>query len=420
MIWKIIKKQALLFLRNPQQLVLLIALPMILIMILGTALGSVMNGEGSPINLKLAFIENDDEQEQVERFLTDLAEKLPPEAVTDIEATISNMMPVDLLKKSLDNKEVDDFIQVSYFDPSEREALRKEESYTAIIEIPEQFTYKVLEAMFLGNIEPPELQVTYNEEEQVGTSVLTSFLTQFQTQLTKGNFLGENGIDLSSIQIDESIIEGELIAVNEKNPITSSAYYTVGMVVMNVLFIAGAIGYYAFHEKEIKVFNRIIIADVSRWVYFISILLSGTIFAFIQSMLIFTFSRIVFGIIWPNLFSFLVVTLAFSFAVGGLAVLLTALNYRVNSETITNFFMNISVTLLAVLGGSFYPIGDYLPLIQTIGNMTPNGASLTAYVTLLRGDGIAAIDSQLIYLVLFGIVMVIIAGLCFPKRGVSA
>lgn len=161
-------------------------------------------------------------------------------------------------------------------------------------------------------------------------------------------------------------------------------------------------------------------ANISRWVYFSGVLASGTIFAFIQSLIIFGFSWLVYGIRFPDILDFLVVTVAYSFAIGGLAVLLSALNYRLNSETITNFFMNIIATLLAVLGGSFYPIGDFSSLFQTLGNMTPNGAGLTAYLTLLRGEGIAGISDNLMYLVIFALMTVVVAALCFPKRGVSA
>ncbi|WP_042150386.1 ABC transporter permease [Paucisalibacillus sp. EB02] len=418
MIWQIIKKQGLLFWRNPQQLLLLVALPIILIAILGAALGSDFENESSPIKMKVAFMENVGEQEQIDQFITDLHEKLPSKAVKEIESNIENMAPINSIKAVFESEEVSDFLEITYIEPSEKNKIVEDDSYSAIVEVPESFSYDVLDFMVLGNTEAPTLTVTYNEEQQVRTSIVSSFLTQFQEQLTKGAFLGKNGIDVSTINFQE--IKGEVISINEKKPVSASAYYTIGMTVMNVLFLAGAIGYYAYHEKELNVFNRIIMANVSRWVYFSGVLASGTIFAFIQSLIIFTFSWLVYGIRFPNVIDFLVVTLSFSFAIGGLAVLLSALNYRLNSETITNFFMNIIATLLAVLGGSFYPIGDFSPLIQSLGNMTPNGAGLTAYITLLRGDGIAGIVDSVMYLLIFALMTVVVAALCFPKRGVSA
>ncbi|WP_010093824.1 ABC transporter permease [Ornithinibacillus scapharcae] len=417
MIWQIIKKQGLLFLRNPQQLLLLIALPIILVMILGTALSGMMNGSSSPLSLKIAFLESEGEEEQVKAFLADVKEQLPVEAFAEIEANLGNMLPVSTIKSVFDSEEVRDFIEVEYLKPSERNEIIKDDSYTAVIEVPKNFSYDLLTTMIVGGT-APTLKVTYNEEKQVGTSIIASFLTQMQNQFTKQNFLAQQGIQLSELAVEE--MKAEIVTVNEKNPIEATSYYTIGMVVMNVLFIAGAISYYAFHEKQIGVFNRIILADVSRWVYFTGVFLTGMIFSFIQAIVIFAFSWLVFGISWPDVGLFLLVTVAFSFAVGGLTVFLSALNYKLNSEMITNFFMNIIVILLSVLGGSFFPIGDYVPAIQSMGNMTPNGSGLSAYISILRGENIAAISENLLFLVGFGMIMILIAVLCFPKRGVSA
>ncbi len=80
MIWQIVKKQGLLLWRNPGQLLLLIGLPIILIAILGTALSSMMEGQDPEIEVKVAFIEHEDEKEQVDRFINDLEKiELPTE-----------------------------------------------------------------------------------------------------------------------------------------------------------------------------------------------------------------------------------------------------------------------------------------------------------------------------------------------------
>ena len=62
MIWQIVKKQVLMLWRNPQQLLLLIGLPIILIAILGTALSSMMDGQSPEIQVKIALIEHSDEK----------------------------------------------------------------------------------------------------------------------------------------------------------------------------------------------------------------------------------------------------------------------------------------------------------------------------------------------------------------------
>src|SRR5690625_6912958 len=78
----------------------------------------------------------------------------------------------------------------------------------------------------------------------------------------------QEGIDLSTL--DFTAIEVEAIAKDfgwVKEPVDAKEYYTIGMAVMNVLFIASTIGSYAYREKRTHVFNRIIVADIPRWKY---------------------------------------------------------------------------------------------------------------------------------------------------------
>ena len=74
-----VKKQGLLLWRNPQQLLLLIGLPIILIAILGTALSSMMDSSDPEIQVKVAFIEHEDEKQQVDRFINDMEKVEFPE-----------------------------------------------------------------------------------------------------------------------------------------------------------------------------------------------------------------------------------------------------------------------------------------------------------------------------------------------------
>ena len=303
---------------------------------------------------------------------------------------------------------------------SEKDKILNDDSYTAVIEVPENFTYETLQAMLLNEGSLPELKVYRNEGAPIGSSVVENILQQFQTQLTLQTFLGQKGIDPSRIQIDENSILGNTTTINKKNPVSTKSYYAVGMAVMNVLFIATAISAITFLEKKMHVFDRVILANVSRWVYFMSVFISGAIFALLQLLIIFGFSWAIFGVSWPNLTYFFIVTIATAISVGGICVLLTAISYRLNSEVISNFFSSIVVTLMSFLGGSFYPIGDASKFIEKLGNFTPNGAGMSAYMAILRGDGFSAFSQHVLFLIVFAVIAIVIAALSFPKRGASA
>lgn len=416
MIGQIIKKQALVLIRNPVQLLLLVGLPIILILILGVALSSFMNGESPTIQVKLGIVEQEQEDAQLERFSEDKKGEIPPAVLNQLD----DMLPIQRLKEDVfGSDEAAKYITLEEISPLDKEKVLDDNTYTALIEVPDNFTYEILEYSLLGEEKQPSLQLFTNTEHQLGVSIVDGILTQYQEQLTLQTFLQEEEINPENLEENLQNVTADVMTLDQQSPVSSKDYYTVGMAVMNVLFIASAIGSIAFLEKNIFVFDRIILANVSRWVYFIGILLSGMIFAFLHLLIIFGFSWIVFGVTWPDLLGFIFVTTAYAVAVGGIAVLLTALSYRLHSEVITNFFSNILVSLMALLGGSFFPLGDSSAFIATLGNLTPNGAGMSAYITLLRGNELSDVTDHLAFLLLFGFVSIVIAAWSFPKRGAA-
>ena len=72
---------------------------------------------------------------------------------------------------------------------------------------------------------------------------------------------------------------------------------------------------------------------------------------------------------------------------------------------------------MSFLGGSFFPVGDSSKLIQLLGNITPNGAGMSAYMSILRGDGFSEISQYILFLILFAALSILIAALSFQRGG---
>ncbi|HLT55206.1 MAG TPA: ABC transporter permease, partial [Bacillota bacterium] len=328
---------------------------------------------------------------------------------------------IRLLKENVfGSEELQDMFQIEEVNLSDKEKILNDDGYTMLLEVPENFTYDTLRTMVLGEKREAELIIYENDQQQIAAGILKNVLGQFQEKLTKETFLQQNQLDSGLVLANNENLANEIIPIEEKNPINAKKYYTVGMATMNVLFIASVIGSFAFLEKKTQVFDRIILANVSRWLYFVGILISSALFAFLQLLIIYGFSWIVFDVAFPDAYAFFMTTGIYALAVGGIAVLLTAISYRLESETLTNFFSGVIVTIMAFIGGSFFPIGDSSEIIQQLGNYTPNGASMSAYLALLRGDGFAEIADHLTFLVLFAFASTVVAAMTFPKRGISS
>lgn len=289
MVWQIVKKQALLLWRNPVQLFLLLGLPMLLISILGTALSPFMDGGTPQIKIKLALIEHGDQTEEIEQFISELENKdWPLDVVAEIESNVLRFAPLEILKTVFGSGERKDMVHVVEKEDAEKEKLLNDDSYTAVIEVPAGFTHETLQAMFFDEGTRPKLTLYQNEGAPIGASIVHSMLEQFQKQLTLSTYLSRNGINYVALQQQlEASLTDEMKTINQKEAVTTRSYYTVGMAVMNVFFIASAISTMAYTEKKMHVFDRMILGNVARWAYFTGVFLSGTLFGLLQLLIIF-------------------------------------------------------------------------------------------------------------------------------------
>jgi ABC-2 type transport system permease protein len=419
MIGQFIKKQFLLFIRNRHELLVLLGMPLILITILGLALGNIMKGEAPKIHAKIALIERGNEQADLQKFARDLESMgIPPEQKQIMMNAAKQMLPITSLKNDvLGSKELKPYIELVTAKPSELEKIRKDKSYTAIIEIPRHFTYSVLQNVFLGKKQQPTFSFYTNEKKESASKVVEEIIATFQERYSTFSALGKSGLLNGSFSMPAVHVQSKIETVTKREPINAITYYMVGMSVMFVLYIASNIGSYAFQEKQLHVFNRILLANVSKWSYMIGIFISSVLLAFLQLSFLYGVTSIVYHIKWPHVTAFFAVTLSLCFAVGGLSVLLTSFNYRLNSEYISSFFSSTVVTIFSLLGGSFFPSNQLSGWIHTLGNLTPNGSGMTAYLKILQGYDLADVTNSILYLCLFSVAMVIAAVFAFPKKG---
>lgn len=414
-----IKKQALLLFRNPVELLLLLGLPVILITILGNALGSLMDGGELDLTFKMAVVEHETEAEQVERFKAGLEESgLPSSAIHELRLTVENFQPVETFLEVMQSEELKDMIMLETVEPNRLNEVKNDESFAVIVEFPESFSYDFLSNMLLDEEPTPKALIHYKRGSEIAGNVVEQILTMHQEEFTVGAFLGKNGIDPERLHQTSTHFKQDVSSISPYHPVTAKAYYTIGMIVMNVLFLAATMANYAFQERNIHIFDRMILANVSRWTYFVSVLLSGFLFALLQSLFVFAFAYFFFGVKWPDFASFFVITVFFALAVGGISVLLTAISFKNGNEQITGFFSGIVVTIVAFLGGSFFPIGEG-SFLQKLGDFTPNGAAMSAYLSIMRGEAITANLDHLMFIACFALGAILIGAITFPKRGAS-
>src|SRR5699024_9775513 len=103
--------------------------------------------------------------------------------------------------------------------------------------------------------------IDYNQDKTMEVVATKEIVSKFQKQMTLHQYAVEEEKNPESLL---GSIEnfGTQQTIGGNNVIEAKEYYAIGMVVMNVLFMASSISSFAFVEKERHIFNRIILADI--------------------------------------------------------------------------------------------------------------------------------------------------------------
>ncbi|MBB6455066.1 ABC-2 type transport system permease protein [Salirhabdus euzebyi] len=420
MIFNLVKKQLLLIIRNRQNFTLLLAMPLVLVFIIKFAIGDLMHQDVPEIDAAVAIVEHTNEEEDIQRLVDELM-LLPMEEgdKEKIKNNLSSFQPIQILKDQVfGHEQLKEMFTLEEITPEEIEKAKQEELYTAIIEVPAGFSYELVKSTIFNGKSDAQLTLYVDQGEDFVANIVKDLLLTFEEQMHTSSVLERNG--LADLMVMPEDIKGEIHSISKVDPVSGTTYYAVGMSVMFVLYIASTMGSYAFEEKRIHVFDRILLANVSRWIFFTGTFFASAIIALAQLFILYGFCAVIFGVHWPNVTHFLLISLGVSLAVGGIASLLTAINYRFQSETASTVFSSVIITVFAFLGGSFYPVGNLSELVKFLGDLTPNGAGMSAYLTSAQGYGFSEIYMYLIYLLLFTVVMILAAVWTFPKRGKEA
>lgn len=410
----LIRKQLKVLWRHPQELVILLLMPIGLITILSFALGSLIDGDSSPINVKVAIVQHEDEQQE----LVTILQESHGEKWADVHSreSLKQMLPISRLLQLLEQEEMQQFITVSQIESSDLDALKKEGEYDVILEVPAGFT-KQFYTSFFAKGEIPALHVYLNEQKEIASTITQNILESFQYQYTLMAELSSKGLLTQDVKLPTADFSSTVKTVNQQEPVSTSVYYTFSMTVMFILYIAGTLSSQAFLEKHMHIFDRILLANINPMIYLLSVIVSTVILSFIQVSIIFGVVYLMLDISFVQLPLHLLVTLMLAIVVGSIAALLSAANYRFNSAEFSNLFSSVFVSILALFGGSFFNVSSFAPTLAKIGSWTPNGAALQSYLTIQQGGGLGQISSYLWILMAVAVICTTIAFLLFPKRG---
>lgn len=420
--WGLIKKDFLTISRDRSELLVLLAMPMILIAILGFALGGLMFNGGDLDAIPVALVIENELEEDIDQFEQMLIEEeWPAPAIEQILASVAEIDPVEHLQEVMRSPELIDLIELeeNYQQDEAEEALVEDEVF-AVITIPEQFSYQTLTAFYLEEEPEAIIEILVQNHEQfqanVVESIITSFTDQYNLELSIAFATEGEAVETAISTADF----GEFIHIPNQEPISAFQYYTIGMAMMFAMYVASTVSGNAFKEKTNNTLARLMLTGERPLNYLASKLVSGTILTMVQLLILFIGSSIFFQTFNELNSTFLLLillnTFVYSLTIGALAALLTAIAVQFNNDAISGIFSGGVVVIFAFIGGSMMPVEQMSPFMNELGNWTPNGAMMTAYLQLMQGLELPDFASLLYRVMAIAIICLVAAVAIFPKR----
>ncbi|MCM3768111.1 ABC transporter permease [Neobacillus niacini] len=178
--------------------------------------------------------------------------------------------------------------------------------------------------------------------------------------------------------------------VNAKTKIVSSfQYYAAAMGVMFLLMTVVQGVSNMILEKEQEVYKRLLLSQLTYTNYLIGKMIGLVIICLLQAAIIIVGTKYIFGVDWgASAFGIAIMTAAFVINACGLGVLAGAFVKTEKAFSVAGMFGS---QILAALGGSMAPLYIFPDWVVAMTKLLPNGLALQTYLKLMTGASLVNI-----------------------------
>lgn len=424
-----LKKDLKLIVRDPVELLLLLGMPLVLIAILGFALGNLLGtGSGtvadtSPVHIEAGLVVEDDISQGRAAFREALSAS-DRQALEQAGLLLGSQSfdPLDIMREFLLDEGLQELLTVTQLSAIEADAQLASGDLHAVITVPQGFSAALYSRMLLDEGDSAAVLVQLSDDAPLRASIvrdlLQGFAAEFSTQTALQQLASERG-EIPSLQgSDVPLVTGSIERLSgDQREVTSFAYYAFGMAVMFMLYLVGNSGTRAYLELANFSFDRIIISNARPVNFLVSKAVAAAIVGFAQIMILIIITNLLFGALRGQPLEFWLQATAIAamaaLTVGALAALVTAVVVRTSNKGIADAFNSVIVFVFALLGGSFVPLGD--GLFAQLGEWTPNGAALKALLDAARGLDASTWGFGMFKLAVMAVICLLLALLIFPR-----
>lgn len=360
--------------RDYKTLTLMLLLPIMLIFILGSALGGIFSPDSISITT-ICYLDED------KKFMA------------------------DTFQDFLHSEEIEELIEVKTVQSKEEAfELIKKDNAAALILMPAGFSDKIQKG------EKAVLEI-YN-------SKYSSFRS-FIVQSIMNGFVNGTSAQLVMRQLDSKALAykvfdnlQEISVTAEGNAPRAIDYYAVTMLIMTIMY-GTAYGNFALKEEKLfKTSIRLASAPIKYSEVILGKLLGSVVTIFLQAIIIIVFTKLAYKVNWGgNILFILFICFSFSLMAAGLGMMVSNLG---KNPQATGALLNFGVSITTFIAGGYFPASQMSPALEKLGAISPNYmAQQAVFNTIYNGSAVQTMNA-LLGIWIITIVAFIIAG--FTER----
>ncbi len=385
-------KDVLVTVRDRKALITLVAMPMVLITILGLALGPVFSEDPKLNRIDVALVDHD-------------------------RGDVANAF-----KDTLTAGKLRDVLNVKTMDEEAARGKVENGDLTALIVVPPGFSKRIDDGdrSYVTVLTDPGRPINGQVVKSIVGAISTG-ISSFQTSVkTSARFIVDRHLfTTKSTKREINAIVDDLVArqrdagsgkrvsvvtyqAKQEKKVGSLQYYSVAMAVMFVLFSAMFGAFSIITERDKMTLARLFTTPTARFSIVGGKILGTFFLGILQFLILVGSTRLLFGVDWgSSVIGVAGLMLATVFAATGMSVFIAtaAKTARAAGGTAQLFIQSMSA-----FGGSYVPLAMFPPFMRSLSKLSINGWAITGFVGLMEGARLATILPSLEALAAIGIV----------------
>lgn len=425
----VIKKDLKVILSDKKALAIMILMPVILTTILSMALkGSFADGNDVNIDpVNIAVVKGYDEKQDASDFEAVLrssffSDNMEEKDISTLLKSGSEINEKMFFDDFLDSENLYKFIRYRVEEEGHAMELLKSKEVSAVVVLPNRFIYD-MKINFLTPLRNKiDIKILTHPDRsidgQIVKAAIDAYANAMSTVIIGKNVILETAMsnDMGSesmggmeklmdgisdilksvkISMDEDILEG-------KKSVSSADYYAAGMMTMFILFAAGHGGRMLLEEKDQLTYQRMMAAGVDKFEVVTGKLVTIFIIALFQTSIMIVYSHFALKVQWGNFIAVSLISISSALSVAGLGSFIGALTYRAGNYKMANIFESAIIQVMALLGGSFFPLDVMPEFMRKLSFLSLNGIALKSYLRVITGGSVGDVLSYIYILIIIG------------------